>query len=65
MPTLCIQCSLKALLAGCVEPPLFAEEPADHIRLHHSDLAQTEADRKRLEKELAVRFERGDFSRNH
>lgn len=53
--TLCIQCALKALLAG--EPvPTFTESPADHQQRLHHDATATMLERLQLERDLWARM---------
>jgi hypothetical protein len=60
MPTMCIQCSMKAILAG--EPaPVFEEEPAAHQRRLHPDLEATRAERRELERQLEAAIRAGKF----
>lgn len=53
--TLCIQCALKALLAG--EPvPTFTESPEAHQSRVHQDAHATMLERLQLERELWARM---------
>jgi len=55
MPTMCIQCAMRAMLKD--QPsPVFDEEPADHQRLFHADLAETQRERRELELLLAEKL---------
>lgn len=56
MATLCIQCSLRALVAGTVQP-LFDEGAEAHQRRLHPDLAETQRERVELERVLKVRVD--------
>lgn len=55
MPTLCIQCSMKALIAGDT-PPVFDETPEAHQQRMHPDLAATRRERVELERQLRDRM---------
>lgn len=55
MPTICIQCSMRALLAD-EPPPMFDEEPEEHQARMHPDLVATKAERQQLEAELAEKL---------
>ncbi len=58
MPTMCIQCAMRAMVKG--EPaPVFDEEPEEHQRMHHPDLATTQAERRVLEVEMAQQLRDG------
>jgi hypothetical protein len=49
MAIVCIQCSMRALLAD--EPsPKFDETPEEHFRTHHSDPVATQKERQELER---------------
>jgi hypothetical protein len=48
----CIQCAMKALLAG-ETPPTFDETAEEHMRKHHRDPISTKVERIELEKKLA------------
>ena len=55
MPTMCIQCAMRALLKD--QPsPVFNEEPAEHRRLFHPDQAATQRERRELELLLAEKL---------
>ena len=49
---ICIQCAMKALLAG-ETPPQFDETAEEHMRKYHVDPVATKAERIELEKKLA------------
>jgi hypothetical protein len=52
MPTVCIQCSMRAMLAG--EPaPSFDESPEAHLARVHPDPIATARERADLERQLA------------
>jgi hypothetical protein len=48
MPTVCIQCAMRALVRGD-PPPVFDEEPAAHQQRVHPDLRATARERRALE----------------
>jgi hypothetical protein len=51
MPTVCIQCAMRAILAG--EPvPTFDEEPDEHQRRCHPDLDEAARERAELQRQL-------------
>lgn len=53
--TLCIQCSMKAMLAG--EPtPSFDETPEEHMRRLHPDPEAVARERKELDQLLAQKL---------
>lgn len=54
MPTVCIQCAMRALLAG-EPPPAFEETPEAHLARVHPDLDATRRERRTLEAALAPR----------
>lgn len=55
MPTLCLQCAMRALLNG--EPaPAFEEEPVDHMKRAHPDPQATIRERQELEDRLRKRL---------
>ena len=55
MPTMCIQCSMRAMLND--EPsPTFDETPEQHQRRVHPDLAATQIERRELERKLAEKL---------
>lgn len=56
-PTICLQCAMKALLADEL-PPLFAEEPEEHMRLKHPDPIATARERVDLERRLKEKEDR-------
>ena len=56
MPTICLQCSMKALLAG-QQPPTFDEEPDVHQKRVHPDLEETLRERRPLELQLAAKLQ--------
>lgn len=58
MATICIQCSLRALLAG-EQCPVFNESPEAHQRLCHPDLTETARERRDLERQLLARHGNG------
>jgi len=53
---ICIQCAMKALLAG-ETPPTFDETELEHMLKHHPDPAFTKAERLELEKKLYLAME--------
>ena len=61
MPTVCIQCAMKALLAG-TPVPAFDESPEEHQRIHHPDPVETMMERRELEAKLSERIKKGDMS---
>jgi len=61
MPTMCIQCAMRALLKD--QPsPVFDEEPEEHQRLFHPDPAATQRERRELELLLAEKMKTGEKS---
>lgn len=51
MPTMCVQCAMRALLND--EPPtLFDQEPEAHRRQFHPDPVATQIEREELERQL-------------
>ena len=63
--TLCAQCAMRAIVEG-KEPPVFNEEPAEHLARCHPDPEATQAERADLERRLSqMLLERGlDGRRN-
>lgn len=58
MPTLCIQCAMKAMVAG--EPyPVFDEEPAEHARRYHPNPLDTYRERQMLEAAVSELLNKG------
>lgn len=57
----CIQCAMKALLAGETEQPLFDETAEEHMRKHHPNAASTKAERVELEKQLMTHLTKEGF----
>lgn len=57
MPTLCIECTLRAIIAGTT-PPVFNESPQDHMRRAHPDGGAQGTDRAQLETEAVKALER-------
>jgi hypothetical protein len=55
MPLTCLQCAMKAMLAG-EPPPMFDESPKEHLKRVHPDPYATYRERQMLEAEL---FKRG------
>jgi len=55
MPTLCIQCALRAMLAGAPAPS-FDESPEAHQARAHPDLAATQRERAQLEAALSAKL---------
>lgn len=55
MPTLCIQCALRALLNDRA-PEVFDEEPEEHQRRVHPDPEGTQRERRELERELTKKL---------
>ena len=55
MPTMCIQCAMKALLEGKT-PEHFDEEPEAHMRRVHPDPEATQRERQELERALSVKL---------
>lgn len=51
----CIQCSMRAMLAD-EPPPAFSETMEVHMARCHPDPAATQAERVELERQLAERF---------
>lgn len=58
MPTMCIQCAMRAMLDG-VASPVFEEEPVDHMLRVHPDRVATQRERDEMERELAARIAAG------
>lgn len=56
-PTICLQCAMKALLADEL-PPLFAEDPEEHMLLVHPDPVATQLERRDLERRLKEKEDR-------
>ena len=56
MPTVCIQCSLRALVRG-ERSPVFDESPEAHQQRVHPDLIATQRERRELEAQLTARLE--------
>lgn len=59
MPTICIQCAMRAM-ANNEPSPTFDETPEEHQRRVHPDLAATQRERQQLERQLAEQFKKGD-----
>lgn len=59
MPTMCIQCSMLALVEGR-EPPIFDETPDEHQRRVHPDLIATQRERRDLERRLRDQIRQHD-----
>ena len=58
MPTMCIQCAMRAMLKD--EPtPMFDETPEEHQRRAHPDLAATQIERQELVRQLTEKLEEG------
>lgn len=55
MPTVCIQCSMRAMLKD-ETPPTFTETMEEHMRRVHPDPQATQAERRELERLLAEKF---------
>lgn len=55
MPTMCIQCAMRALIDQ-VAPPVFDETPEAHQQRVHPDLAVTLRERAEMERALAARL---------
>jgi hypothetical protein len=53
MPTVCIQCSMRAMLAG-TPPPIFEETPEAHAARAHPDPLATYRERQQLEAQIAA-----------
>lgn len=51
--TVCLQCALRALVAGTVAPTI-AESPDEHLRLAHPDPVETARERRALEIAVAA-----------
>ena len=61
MPTVCMHCSIRALLAG--EPVPAFEETADaHMARLHADRDATQRERAELEAELRRRLAAGELT---
>jgi len=59
VPTVCVQCALRALVAG--EPaPVWDEEPEVHQQRMHPDLEATARERRELEAILERRRQHED-----
>jgi hypothetical protein len=54
MATVCIQCAMRAMLAG-VPPPAFDETPEQHLRRVHPDPVAARVERCELERQLYSR----------
>jgi len=54
-PLLCLQCLLKAYLAGAAYPPCFDETRDEHLARVHPDPEATRRERVALEAEFARR----------
>lgn len=61
MPTMCIQCAMRAMVEG-KEPPVFDEEPAEHAARVHPDPIETLRERRELEAKLAKMIPRDNGS---
>ena len=55
MTTVCIQCSMRAILDG-KPSPTFEETPEEHARRYHSDLVATQRERVELERRLSEKL---------
>jgi hypothetical protein len=55
MPTICIQCSMRALLNDEVAP-IFDETDVEHMRRVHPDPVATRNERRELEQKLAAKL---------
>lgn len=53
--TVCIQCSMQAILRD-ETPPVYAETPEEHARLQHPDPVATRDRRRELERALAEKM---------
>jgi len=59
MTMICINCSLKALVEG-TEPPVFEEEPAEHMLRCHPDPIKAQRERIELETKMRAKLEKDD-----
>jgi len=59
MPTMCIQCAMRAMLNN-EPPPMFDETPEEHQRRVHPDLIATQAERSVLERQLDQKIKEGE-----
>jgi len=59
MTMICINCSLKALVEG-TEPPVFEEEPEEHMRRCHPHPIKAKRERAELEAKLRAKMEKDD-----
>lgn len=55
MPTLCVQCAMRAILEDR-KPPVFEETPEEHARRVHPDQEETQHEREELERRLVQHF---------
>lgn len=58
MPTLCIQCAMRAILEDR-QPPVFEETPEEHRARVHPNLEDTRHEREELERRLVQHFLEG------
>lgn len=56
MPTVCVQCAMRAMLENQAAP-VFGETPEEHQRRVHPDLEAAQRERRELERRLARRAE--------
>ena len=61
MPTVCIQCAMRAMLNG-TPVPAFDESPEEHQAIHHPDPVETLRERRELEAQLSARLKKGEMS---
>lgn len=55
MPLVCIQCAMKAMLAG-TPPPVFEQPNDEHMAMYHPDPLATQAERTELERALTEKL---------
>lgn len=60
MPTVCLQCAMRAIVEK-KPTPYFDEEPEAHRLRVHPDLAATQRERVELEKTIAEMLQKGEI----
>lgn len=55
MPTVCVQCAMRAMLND-ERPPVFDETPEQHRRRLHPDPAAAQRERRQLERQVAKKL---------
>ena len=58
MPTMCVLCAMRALLADA-QPPVFDETPERHMSRAHPDPAVAQAERDEVQRRLAEKWKGG------